>query len=214
MKRAAPLGLAALLLGSVTSAANLQLSAAQQQDALKAGQALAAKHQGYPVADYLIYDVHDALQLHPNQGSVEAVQVATPWERTRWASYLLSVQGKPVSEEASRPLNNLKDGQVAFIVFAHSPGEGKDYQDFLKKFSAAHLQLGSQNLTPVNTAYSGAAVDNYRDLNGDVTFLWSGTVTYRFDLSAVPPPVQTGILSFTDASGKKVSLKVDLSKYT
>ncbi|AWN23303.1 hypothetical protein DKM44_08725 [Deinococcus irradiatisoli] len=212
MERAAPLWLAALL-GGLAGAATFDLSAAERQNALSAGQALAAKHQGYPVADYLIYDVHDALQLHPDQGSVEAVQVATPWERARWAGYLLSVQGKPVSEQAAQVIDDLKSGQVDFIVFAHSSGEGKDYQNFLKTFSAAHLNLGSRDLTPVNTAYSGAAVDNYRDLNGNVTFLWSGNVTYRFDLSQMPSTPQSGTLSFTDASGKKWNLKVDLSQY-
>ena len=160
----------------------------------------------------MLYSVPDALTLTPGEGAVEAVQLATPIERERWASYFLTIQGKVVTPQAVKKEANLTVGQIAFIVFAHSQSGDETDQAFLKQFGSARLTLNSQVLTPVDVVRSGSSRNNYRDAGGQVVFRWTGTLTYRF---AVPPGLSAakGELHFVGAAGKAYDLKLDLAQY-
>ncbi|GAA5534180.1 hypothetical protein [Deinococcus aluminii] len=197
----------ALLLGS-TLALVATPTDAERQAAVQQGEALAGQHQGYPVRDYLLYSVPDALALTPGEGSVEAVQVATPLERARWAGYFLTIQGKPVTPDAVQHIADMPPDRVEFIVYAHSNGP-KD-QDFLGAFGPATMLIGEQVLPTSAVKTSGASLDNYRDADGQVVFRWTDAITYRF---RVPEGATTGHLRFTDATGKKYDLPFDLSRY-
>lgn len=188
-------------------------SEVQRQQAISEGQALARKHNGYPVKDYLLYSVADAYTLTPDEGSVEAVQLATPLERTRWGSYFLTIQGKPLTAEAVRQQAGLAAGHLAVIVYAHSQDGGAKDQDFLKDLGPMHLILGGRTLTPTGITRSGASLNNYKDGGGQVVFRWTDALSATFDLSSLGETTTAqGLLRFTDATGKAFDLPVNLGK--
>lgn len=206
---------AGALLGSAALAVVLNPSDTQRQQEMQRGQALADKRQGYPVKDYIIYSVPDAYTLQPGEGSVEAVQIATPLERTRWGSYFLAIQNKPVTPDSVGQQVKLSDGNVAVIIYAHSQGgEDKD-KTFLQEFKNIRLTLNGQTLRPTGVESSGPSRNNYRGAQGQVEFLWSGNLTARFDLSGLGEGAASaqGHLTFTDATGKSHSLPVALGKF-
>ena len=208
------MALAALLLGGAALSLTLAPTDAERQQAIEQGQTLAAKRQGYPVGAYVIYSVSDALTLSPGEGSVEAVQLATPLERERWASYFLTIQGKDVTPQAVQNLAKLSPDHLEVIVYAHSQSGNESDQGFLKAFGSAQLTLNGQTLRPAQTDLSGASRNNYRDAGGQVTFRWTGTVTYDFDLSKLgDASAAQGQLQFTDAVGKGYDVPVNLGDY-
>jgi hypothetical protein len=195
-------------------ALTVQPTDAQRQQAIADGQALAQKRRGYPVGEYLLYSVADAYTLTPGEGSVEAVQLATPLERTRWGSYFLAIQGKAVTPQAVRQQAGLAPGHLAVVIYAHSPGGAASDQAFLQNFGPLRLTLAGQTLTPSAVARGDAALNNYRDEAGQVVFRWTSTLNATFDLSGLARANDArGTLRFTDATGKAFELPVQLGRY-
>lgn len=212
MRRACALGLAWLLGGAL--ALTLYPTDAQLRQEIRRGLALADQRQGYPVQAYVVYSVPDALTLERGEGSVEAVQIATPLERARWGSYFLAIQGKAVTPEAVERQANLPAGELAVIIYAHSAGKNDEDKDFLRNFSPLRLTLNGHTRTPAKVESFGPSLNNYRDADGRVVFRWTDTLTARFDLAGLSQNAANarGHLQFTDASGKSYDLPLDLRR--
>ncbi|ALW87650.1 hypothetical protein [Deinococcus actinosclerus] len=207
MKRAA---LLALLLGSALAVRPAVTPALLQAAAAEGERLAAAPEAGYPLRPYTVYAVPDTLKLVAANGSVDAVTIATPFERTRYEVFLHRLGEDPVTPAGARAQAGLPDHQVAFIVFAH--GRTPDDQAFLSQFSAARLTLGGQRAPLLGTARSGASISQYPRTEGEIGLRFIGTVTYRFRLPAGLENA-SGTLSFTDATGKAFTLPVRLARY-
>ncbi|WP_155298505.1 hypothetical protein [Deinococcus kurensis] len=202
--------LLALLLGSAL-AVRPTVTPALLRAAVSEGERLAAAPEaGYPLRPYTVYAVPDTLNLVAANGSVDAVTLATPFERTRYAVFLRRLGEDPVRPEDARAQADLPDHEVAFIVFAH--GRTPDDQTFLTQFSAARLTLGGRSVPLLDTARSGASISQYPRTAGEIGLRFIGTVTYRFRLPAGLENA-SGTLRFTDATGKAFTLPVQLSRY-
>ena len=187
------------------------LNAALLQSAFSEGQHLAEnRDSGYPLKAYTLYAVPETLKLEPQNGTVDAVTIGTPYERTRYESFLSKYGEDPVTPQQARQRAELPDYGVEFIVFAH--GLRPDDQTFLDHFSAARLRLGNVNLRPVATQKSEVSLSSYPRTVGETGFRFTGTVTYRFQLPRNLTAAK-GTLSFTDASGKAFTLPVNLALY-
>ncbi len=220
-----PLALAgALAVSGVTLAFSPTLSSSQIQAAVKAGHTMVSPKHGYSWKDHLVKQFDNGIDLTSAQATaeVDAVVVATPYERVRYNSYLDTYQGSPLSQKAASKLASTYANTVQFIVFAHSPTGAVKHQGFLGKFGTAELDVnGGPKLKPSKTSHSSTSRDFYDIGTGNDTsakYLWLGYVTYTFDLK----PLESqgthisslkGTLTFTNSQGKTFSVPVDLSKY-
>jgi|GEM_PF-2535476 len=186
-------------------------SAAQYQSAFLEGQNLAqSRDAGYPLRPYTVYAVVDTLKLEAQNGAVDAVTVRTPLERTRYQSYLSVLGEDSVTAEQARARSGLSTGELEFIVFAHGLNPTDD--KFLKGFSTATLRLGGQTLKPTSSEDSGVSSSQYPKTVGEIGVRFVGTLTYHFKVPATLAAAR-GTLSFTDPSGKKFNLTVNLNQY-
>ncbi|WP_156680425.1 hypothetical protein [Sphingomonas profundi] len=174
--------------------------------------AMVAAHEGYRVKDHVLYAVRDARGIDPADGSVDAIVVATPWERTRHAAFIAAYTERPVSPEDAYRRAGLPAGTLAILIYAH--GRDAEDRDFADRFGPARL------------AFDGATVPasgppDHSPLSEAVYPLAAGarerrvaTVTYRFDLAALAGAGQrAGRLQFTDASGKAFDVPIDLARF-
>lgn len=203
--------LLALLTGTQALAYVPSPTAAQLQDAATQAERLAqSADSGYPVRPYTLYAVEDTLRLVAANGDVDAVTIATPFERTRYQVFLHRIGDDPITATQARAQANLPDHQVAFIVFAH--GASPEDQTFLKGISAVRFTLGGRTLSPVSREQSDVSLSQYPRTVGEIGLRYIGTVTTRY---VIPAGLEaaTGTLTFTDATGKTFNLPVKLSQY-
>jgi hypothetical protein len=200
---------------SSASAFETSLSSADVQAAKTDGINLGREHQGYPMADYAIYAVANSLILLPSEGSIDAVVLATPYERVCYAAYLQTFQDLPVTQsdlsQAERPY------MVDFIVFAHS-ATGSDAH-FLTRFSKPRITIERfGSLLPVWTSSFGPALDFYTIPGLKRVLRFLGYNTYRFDLRSLAQrgadvSSLSGTFSLTDPYGRSYDWNFALGKY-
>jgi hypothetical protein len=203
--------LLAVLSGAPALAYVPSLSSAQLQEAAAQAQRLAqSADSGYPVRPYTLYAVEDTLRLVAANGDVDAVTIATPFERTRYQVFVHKIGDDPITPAQAREQAQLPDHQVAFIVFAH--GSSPDDQDFLKGISALTFTLGGRTLRPASRDLSDTSLSQYPRTVGEIGLRYIGTVTTRY---VIPAGLEaaSGTLSFTDATGKTFRMPVNLSRY-
>jgi hypothetical protein len=213
------IAVAAMLIASSAStgaAFEPQLSNAEMRVAEKAGFELAAGHNGFPVSKYSVFARPDALSIAPGDGSVDAIIVATPYERVSYASYVAAFQGQAPSatdlQSAATPYT------IDVIVVGHSAGQDSDEQKFLAGFSGPILNVrGFGAMKPLSKTAFGPTIDFYNLANKRHVLRWLGYNLYRFDLR---PLTVRGIaiaglkatLRITDPYGRRYAELVDLSK--
>jgi hypothetical protein len=140
-----------------------------------------SKTHGYVVKDYVLYDTRQPLTIPPGAGEVEAVIVGTPFERLRYASYLASLQGKPMTPQQSAALARELDESVHFVVFAHSPGVTEADRSFLERYTQVVFTLDTgESLAPLDSRVFGPARDFYIVPGSGRERRWLGTVTWKF----------------------------------
>ena len=184
----------------------------QIAEAAGLGARLATPYRGYPADGYLLYAVADALALKPDDGCVDAVQVATPFERTRHAAFLAALQGRTIAPEAARRAADLPDNSLEIIVFSH--GTTADDEDFLHRFGAPTLTFeADRRAPPVSTTPSPAFPDSYPHADAIEKRRYVGTVAFRFALDQIAASSSQGVVSFSDACGKAFRLPLDLNRY-
>jgi hypothetical protein len=190
------------------------LTAAEQQSAIRDGKTIAFAHQGYPVSNYTVFQVPDALAITPGGGSIDAVVVATPFERVRYASYLAYFQQtSPRPDEITRASNA---DEIDFLIFAHSSADMD--RNFLSGFRAASISSArSVHLAFASRSTFGPTVDFYNVAGQGRQPRLVGFDTFRFDLrqlvaQGVDISRLRGTFEVTDPYGRAYSLTFDLSK--
>lgn len=196
-----------------------ELSESDIQEAVTMGTQMVSQRSGYHLEDWVLFGVTDPLSILPEQGEIEAVIVATPFELVRYQSFLVTFQNKAfTTDQANTLAAQLKD-TIAFQVFVHAPGVGDQYRDFLSDFTkASFTALNGEDLTPVKIDTFGPAQDFYNIPGSAVQIRYLGYVLYHFDLSSLNESAAnlanlTGTFSLTDSAGQAHSYDVDLSKY-
>jgi hypothetical protein len=211
MTRVLALGVALAALARPALAVDLAPDAAAIARAAADGRAMYKPSYGYDLADHVVYQVRDARAIDPNDGSVDAVVLATPLERTRHAAYFGQYQQTALAPGDAYRKGGLDAGQIAFIVFAHGSNEGD--MEFPARFSAASLTIGGHQLATIAVDRGGPSFSTYPLATKDRS-RFVATVTYRFDLATVPgAATAAGRLAFTDATGKAFDLPVNLGAY-
>lgn len=196
-----------------------QLSQADIQEAVQAGTEMASRERGYHLQDWVLYGVEDPFLILPEQGEVEAVIVATPFELLRYQSFLHAFQGKAFTPEQAQELAAELEDTISFQVFVHAPAPGDEYRDFLSAFTmAAFTVAGDESLAPLSIETFGPAQDFYNLPDAAVQIRYLGYVTFRFDLGSLEESAGnfgnlTGTFTLTDSSGQDYSFEVDLSEY-
>jgi len=166
---------------------------------------------GYEMADHVVYEVRDARAIDPADGSVDAVVIATPLERTRHAAYFGQYEKRALTPAEAFRKGGVGAGQIAFIVFAH--GDDDADMEFPGKFSVATLAIGGRQLTASAVDRGGPSFSTYPlSTRGRTRFV--ATITYRFDLRGIADAAHAKArLAFTDATGKSFDLPVDLAAF-
>lgn len=215
--RLLPFGL--LLTASLATGFEPQLSQSAIKEAVQAGANLANAKGGYKLQDWVLFGDEDPFVIRPDEGTVEAVVIGTPFERLRYQSYLQHYQGNELTMQEAQERASELENTVTFVVFAHSPGSGQEYQDFLENFGSATLQLaGDSELSPSNVETFGSAQDFYNIPGEASEFRYLGYVAYRFDLAPLAQEGRDissleGTLTFTDSTGREYSFEVNLGNY-
>ena len=203
--------LGALSAPGPAAAADLSPGDADVAAAVARGVAMAKPHGGYYLKDYVVYAVPDARNIYPTRGNVDAVVLGTPLERIRHAAFFATYTGQKATPAEARKRADLPAGWLSFILFVHGPDAFDN--SFATKYSVARLVFANKTLTaadmkhspPSDTVYPLATVHRNRQ---------AATVTYRFDLSALPDLHNSRArLQFIDDGGKSFDLPVDLSRY-
>jgi hypothetical protein len=164
-------------------AVELTLSPAEIAAAVGEGGAMVARGEGYAIGTYLLFGMDDALHIADDDQTIEAVVVATPYERLRFEAYLLAHEGRPAPGNGDQVLARAS-GVVDIVVYVHSRGPGD--REFMQHFGAGALASAATTRAAVQTTSTDPVVDSYYLSNGTVVKRWLGQVTYRFDLRDDP----------------------------
>lgn len=188
------------------------LNRTQIAAAVHSGATLFRQGRGYQAPHHVLFAEQNTLHIRKGEGPVEAILVGTPYERLKYASYLAAFQGRPMGLRSAQTIARQNANVLQFVVFAH--GNGPRDRDFLRRISSGRLQLGRSVLRPSSAPVMfGPALDFYQIDGVGREFRWLGSVTFRFDLSRLPPEGTSGIFSFTDSQGSLRSYRVDLTRY-
>jgi hypothetical protein len=182
-------------------AVELALSPAEIAAAVGEGGAMVARGEGYTIGTYLLFGLDDALHIKDNDQTIEAVVVATPYERLRYEAYLLAHEGRPAPGNGDKFLAGDR-GLLDIVVYAHS--RGPDDREFMQHFGDGVLASSGTTRVAVQMTSTDPVVDSYYLANGTVVKRWLGQVTYRFDLrddSALAVTTAPATFSFLDDRG-------------
>lgn len=173
------------------------------------GDRIARIGEGYPLGEYLVYQVADARTLAPKNGCVDAIVAVTPLERTRHAAYVATVESRRVDPVQARNEADLPDHGFGILVYAHGLHERDP--NFTERFRDARLLIGSREVRPTGVATS-APVDGIYPLASGDRHRPVATVTWRFDLSGLADDTTPlAWLSFTDACDRELRIAVPLA---
>jgi hypothetical protein len=191
-----------------------RLTTADTKAAIAAGVALQSAHAGFEAQAYVAFAVRDALQISPGDGSIDAIVVATPFERLRYASYLAAFQGESLSAPAIRDAAN--PDALDFVVFAHS--SAAEDQDFLHRFGSVSFRIAGVTLRPTSVSTFGPAEDFFNTPSGAREPRMLGYATFRFHVRSMQTKDANvasakGALTIVDPYGRRYDLAIDLAKY-
>jgi hypothetical protein len=223
---------------SLAFAVQLDLSPQDLQRAIREGMAMNTPTNGYLLKDYLLKEYNSGVSLKPGAGEVDAVVVATPYERVRYTSYLEALQQRPMTTAKARAVLGQYRGKVTFVIFAHSPytvdaeveqflqaygstsiedAKGHTRQrSFLDNYKSATLEVGGKTYT-ARPSVDGPYTDIFSIQGSRPESRYLGLISYSFDLGRQATGGRLGakgILRFKDSLGKtEYVLDVDLSRY-
>jgi hypothetical protein len=204
----------AFALGALPApAVELTLAPDEITAAVGEGGAMAARGEGYVIGTYLLFSVDDALHIAEDDQTIEAVVVATPYERLRFQAYLLAHEGRPAPGQGDQFLARDR-GVLEIVVYAHSRGPGD--REFMQHFGAGALASAGTTRDAVQVTSTDPVIDSYYLSNGTVVKRWLGQVTYRFDLRndpALAAATAPATLSFLDDRGAVRRYTLTLAGY-
>ena len=238
-KHITPLAIGMMLLGCGCMALAVQptLSGQQVQRAIQEGTRMNTPSTGYMLGNYLLKEYNSGVSLTPGASEVDAVAVATPFERLRYYSYLEALQERTMTLPRARNILGQYQNKVGFVIFAHSPytvdaetelfkqaygsssinENGKVRQrSFLDQYGPATLIIAGKTYT-ARPVVDGPYTDIFSIQGSRPESHYLGLVNYSFDLSPLIKDGKIsgkGILRFKDSTGKtEYRLDVDLGKY-
>lgn len=223
---------------SLAFAVQLDLSPQDLQRAIREGTAMNTPSNGYILKDYLLKEYNSGVSLKPGAGEVDAVVVATPYERIRYTSYLEALQQRPMTIAKARAVLGQYRGKVTFVIFAHSPytvdaeveqfrqaygntsikdAKGHTRQrSFLDNYKSATLEVGDKTYT-ARPSVDGPYTDIFSIQGSRPESRYLGLISYSFDLGHQADGGRLGakgILRFKDSLGRtEYALDVELSRY-
>ena len=168
--------------------------AAARQAAAR-GVGMVAHHLPYSVRPWLLYQSRDPLSAVHGRAGIDAVVVATPYERVRYHAYLDALQDIRVTPAMVEAMRRKARNSVGFLVYAHSR------TSLDRTFLAA--------FRPAPATHFGPALDFY-DVGSFREQRWVGSVTYRFPVRNCS---EQGVLHFTDGEDARYRFAYDLSRY-
>ncbi|MBV9407245.1 MAG: hypothetical protein JO164_00375 [Candidatus Eremiobacteraeota bacterium] len=176
------------------------------------GAAMARTHAPYTVRPWVLWDARDPLRAVHGRADLDAVIVETPYERLRYEAYLQMLQDLPLTNALVERWRRAAQDRFGFVVYGHSRGGGDRDKTFLRRFSPATVLLGDGRRTastervPFGPDADFYSVGTFREER------YAGSVTYRF---AAPPDAcrPAGVLTFTDADGRRYRFAFDLARY-
>jgi hypothetical protein len=199
-----------IVCSSFTEAANLAPDDRQIVAAIDHGRALALAHDGYS-SRYIAWAVPDARNIDPTLGAVDAVLVATPLERATHAGFVAAYNGRQLTVRQFRGSAEFEPEGLRIILFTHGP-DARD-ESYVDRFTDARLVFGDRTLVPIKTEHSGPT-DSIYPLAADNRQRQISTISYHFDLSSSAAlQVARARLQFTDDTGKRFDLPIDLDAY-
>ncbi len=208
-----------LALATIGLAFSPSLSAQQIQAAIKAGSVQVSPRHGYSWKGYLLKQFDDGLNV-PKNSVVDAVVVATPFERLQFQSYLETYQGQPLSQAAASKLASRYRDTIAFLVFAHTPSSATSQRGFLNHFGPGYLTISGQAsaLRTKAVKQDGPSYDYFQVTGVGTRFRWLGDVIYTFNLASL---VRAGVdvhdlrgnFRFTDMNGKQYQIPFNLAEF-
>jgi hypothetical protein len=208
---------AAMLIAPAVDAFTPTLSDQDIETARRSGATQAdSRTHGYTVEDYVLYDAKQPLSEPPRKQEVEAVVLGTPFERLRYASYLASIQGRPMTAAQAQEAARKLEGTLHIVVFAHSPAATNADRSFLQRYREVVLQLeDGRSVRPQTHDIFGPAQDFFSVQGSGRERRWLGTLTWGFPLapSAQETAQSKARLSFVDSSGTPYSFTVELGRY-
>ena len=195
-----------LLLWGLSLALAVQptLTPQEVQRAIAEGTAMNTPSNGYILKDYLLKEYNSGVSLTPGAGEVDAITVATPYERLRYSSYLEALQQRPMTVAKAQPILRQYRNKVTFVVFTHSPytvdaeneqflqaygntsikdASGKTRQrSYLDQYKTATLELGGKSYT-ARPGVEGPYTDIFSIQGSRPESRYLGLINYGFDLS-------------------------------
>lgn len=211
---------------------DVQLSPAEIQQAVRAGTAMVSPRNGYIARPYVLHEYNTGIRIKPNSPLIDALTVATPYERVRYYSYLEAYQGNKVSLSGARKVAQQNANHLTVLAFAHSPvsvqaeleawqqvyvkheGQQPVQRTFLDDFKPATLSLGGRTLTS-RIVIEGPYQDAF-STEGNPEFRYLGVVHFEFDLSPLAHGGQVegvGVLRFKDPKGRAYVERINLAQY-
>lgn len=213
-RAAAIIGLVAASSGRPALALTPKLTASQSARAVADGAALATAGQGYPMSQYRLWAAQDTLSIAPGQGALDALVIATPFERLRYESYLNGYQHKRIRPATSGstfgPTPIRWNSSCSCTVQAASSATSLTTSGTPPSHWPAAGRCWLRSTTGLDRRWisttSRGAAERLR---------WIGYVGARFDLRHVSATARTlrGTLSFVDDEGKHYRFPFDLSRY-
>lgn len=214
------------------------LTVEEVRKALDEGRAMNTPRNGYILSDYLLKEYNDGVSLKPGDGEVDAIIVATPYERVRYFGYLEALQRRPVTEAALNAVVERYRNKITFVVFTHSPYTvdqeveqwvraygnarvqdeegGTRQRSYLDEYKEATLEVGGKTYT-AKPHVDGPYTDIFSVQGSRPQSRFLGLISYSFDLSELVRDGKVaggGTLRFADSQGKAVYTEaVDLGKY-
>jgi len=173
---------------------------------------MAGAHAPYTVRPWVLWDARDPLRAVHGRADLDAVIAETPYERLRYEAYLQVLQDLPLTDALVERWRRDAQGRFGFVVYGHSRGDGDSDMTFLRRFSPATVAFAggprgvSTERTPFGPDEDSYTVGTFREER------YAGSVTYRF---ATPPGAcrPAGVLTFTDAEGRRYRFAFDLARY-
>ena len=208
------------------------LSPVAVRQAVQAGMTMRSPRNGYIWAPYVLHEYTNGIRIDPKTPLVDAVTVATPYERVRYNSYLAAFQGKSLSTAEAAQVARSSANHLTILLYTHSPisvqaeleawqqtyvkhGNDQEVQrTYLDDFKPATLTVNGHTFTST-LKIEGPYQDSF-STQGKPEFRYLGVISYVFNLSPLVHNGRvTGVgeLRFKDPTGRSYAQRIDLANY-
>lgn len=196
----------AAILSACVAWAKLTPSLAQR--AASEGVAMADRHGGYNVRNWVAYQSRDPLRAVHGQSGVDAVIVETPFERVRYEAYLHRLQGDQITPTLVHNLFTQAENTLGILIYAHSKGD--EDRGFLAAMQPATLTLSNGIVNQPSQTVRFGPSDDFYDVGDFRESRWVGSVTYRY---ALPQCAGHEVVRLNDGRGETYMFPYDATRF-